>query len=172
VIAKSCQRLKTTGIPTWSWASLQSTGGNTSHITYWHIKDGLVVDSRFKLVSVDSIPSGRNPFGSLRTGALTLEGAGIWTTFLADAPEPEYLEFFTPKLVFRDEENSVEIDDDLTGNMTEVSAAEALFCLLLGAGQSKAALYRGGVALVSKKTTEGVFERVGILALSSEKLWF
>jgi len=171
------------GVPSWSWISLQVSGGMPPVSLGEQFYDGsFTPDLRFKLVKFDSTPATRNPFGPLLNTAIIIEGAYIMVRYHSDPAN-----FFFPYwLQVGDEEHPFYTDtkpDDSPSSTTaaaEITEGDKLLCLLLGTkGKRIEPEHMIGnddglqdMALVLKQNVDGGYRRVGLYVDYLRKKWF
>ena len=171
------------GVPSWSWMSLQLSGGLLPlGLGEEFYNATFTPDSRFKLVKFDDTPATRNPFGPLLNPAITIEGACIQRVYHFDPTDFS----FPCALQVDDEEHPFYTDtkpEDVPSSSTnpaELVEGDKLLCVLLGAkGKKIAPEHMIGtddgltdMALVLKQKSDGVYQRVGLLVDYLRKKWF
>ncbi len=172
------------GVPSWSWISLQVSGGMPPVSLGEQFYDGsFTPDLRFKLIKFDNTPATRNPFGPLLNTSITIEGACVKVLYHFD-PTNFYFPYW---IQIDDEEHPFYTDcskpDDSPASTTtpgEIAEGDQLLCLLLGAkGKRIEPEHMLGnddglqdMALVLKQNDDGGYRRVGFYVDYLRKKWF
>lgn len=179
----SRRRQYITGVPSWSWMSMQVSGG-LPPISFgaYFFGETFTPDPRFSLVEFDNTPATRNPFGALQNPQITIEGACIRRVCHFELDD-----FSFPCLLQGDDEDHPFYADSKPANAPspdmptpELVEGDEVLCLLLGTKGDKIPLENvigrdDGVkdmALVLKRKEDGDYQRVGLYVDYLFKKWF
>ncbi|KAH8586365.1 heterokaryon incompatibility protein-domain-containing protein [Bisporella sp. PMI_857] len=168
VMYSLCSRDLGSNIPTWSWASILRAPETTeesnqlNHITYDEVRDGIILDQRFKISSAKCEVAGRNAFGEVSSAIISVHGALIVTKYTFPHHQVR------PQLQFGRERNDVHMDIWSPRETSEAVDGEMVFCLLFGMSKYDFA----GHALILKPASANKYRRIGYLNLDSQCRWF
>jgi hypothetical protein len=168
VMYSSCSRDPGSKIPTWSWASIlrasetAEESNQLNHITYDEVREGIILDQRFKIASAKCEVAGRNTFGEVSSGMISVHGALIVAKYTFPPHQVR------PQLHFGRERNDVHMDIWGPRETAEAADGEMVFCLLFGMSKYDFA----GHALVLKPASANKYRRIGYLNLDSQCRWF